>query len=57
MIPTATATIAKGAYTSANWTKYLAWVLGAFAVITLGMTALGWLIQSPGFRKLDEDAE
>jgi hypothetical protein len=56
-VATATATISKSAYGSANWTKYLAYVLGGVAVMVMGMAALGWLIQAPGFRRVDEDSE
>lgn len=45
------------AYEVANWSKYLAWVLAGLGVAVLGMAGLGWLIQGPGFRKLDEEEE
>src|SRR5437867_5843639 len=55
--PAASSTAKPSAYQQANWTKYLAFVLAGIAVLVVGMAALGWLIQAPGFRTTDEEAE
>lgn len=53
--PSPSATASPSVYQKANWSKYLAFAIAGIGVAVLGMAALGFLIQGPGFRKIEEE--
>ena len=53
--PSPSPTASPSVYQKANWSKYLAFAIAGIGVAVLGMAALGFLIQGPGFRKIEEE--